>query len=209
MLFFALFIISLLSLIVGAKIPAGSLACVLVPVTESSCRNGSGGLAAVYLIPYDDIDHTTGVTWDADNQATALPLVSLKTWTKLEFEAGTAFFNQEKQAVGSNINFVQTLSLNFTNNDNALRKAMDIMDTCCNLVAYVVDNQGTTRLAGIIPVAASGTASRKLGFKTGAGSINTGANPASDQNLTTITVVANSPKMAPYTTVAESSLALT
>lgn len=204
-----LVLIALATLALGPQIPAGTLACVLVPISSSSCRSGSGGISEVYFIPYDDIDHTTGITWDSDEQATAIPLVTSKTWTKLEFEQGTASFNQEKQAVGSNLNFVQTITSLFPNNDNATRKALKAADACCDLVCMIVDNQGQRRLAGIRPVAAGGTASVSLGLKTGAGSYNTGADPSADQNLRTVTFTANSPVEAPYTTVAVSTLALT
>lgn len=192
------------------ELPDGALFCTLTPISKANCtRTGSAGIATLYLIPYSDIDHSTGITWDADEQATAIPLVTAKTWTKYEFELGTAFFNQEKSVVGNNINFVQTISINFANNDNTTRSALKAMDACCELVAYIVDNQGNTRLAGILPVAAGGTDSRSLELNTGAGTYNTGADPTADQNVRTVTLTCNSPYEAPFTTVSESSLALT
>jgi hypothetical protein len=192
----------------GYQLPDAVL-CTLAPISGTSCRKGSAGIAELYVIAYEDIDHTTGITWDADEQATAIPLVATKTWTKLEFQQSTAFFNQEKQAPGDSINFRQSISVNFPNNDIATRMALKNMDACCNLVAFIVDNQGEHRLAGIQPVAASGTASIKLGLKTAAGSYNTGADPQADENLRTVTLECNSPYEAPYTNVATSTLDLT
>ena len=179
--------------------------CVLTGISAAECtRTGAAGVSTVYLSPFDDLD-LTGVTWDASDQATALAVNATKVWTKFEFQTDTAFFNQEKQVVGDNINWVQTLSLNFANNSAAARLALKAMDNCCNLVAYVVDNQGQVRLAGILPTA-GGTTSKKLGFKTGAGSFNSGADPTADQNIRIVTLTCNAPEEAPYTTVAESAL---
>lgn len=210
-LFILLFALPMLLHATGViKLPEGALYCTLIPITQENCRSrtGSAGITALYLIPYDDIDHVTGITWDADEQATAIP-VGVNTWTKFVFEDNTAFLNQEKQVNGSNINFAQTISINFANNDNGTRKALKALDECCELVAYVVDKQGATRLVGVLPKAASGTESLSNKLKTGAGSYNTGADPAADQNVRTVTLVCNSSFEAVYTTVSESSLPLT
>lgn len=179
--------------------------CVLTGITAAECdRSGSAGISTVYLIPFEDLD-LSGITWDGTDQATALAVNATKVWTKFEFQSDTAFFNQEKQVVGDNINWVQTLSMNFANNTAAARAALAAMDACCNLVAYVVDNQGKAKLAGILPTA-SGSSSRKLGLKTGVGSFNSGADPTADQNIRIVTLTCNSPSEAVYTTVAESAL---
>lgn len=179
--------------------------CVLTGISAAECtREGSAGIQTVYLIPFEDLN-LAGITWDASEQATALSVQATKVWTKFEFQTDTAFFNQEKQTVGDNINHVQTLSMNFANNTAAARMALKAMDNCCNLVAYIVDNQGKTRLAGILPTD-GGASSKKLGFKTGAGSFNSGADPTADQNIRVVTLTCNAPAEAPYCTVAEGSL---
>lgn len=200
--------IGLVASVAAGAIPLGSLRVVLQPILASgSCRQGSAGVAAVYLIPYEDIDHTTGITWDADDVATAIPLVATKTWAKYEFEDGSAFFTQAKQTPGSNVNFTQTLSMNFTNNTKDARLALKVLDTACQVVAYIVDNTGATRLGGILPaVDGGGTASRSLKMKTGEGEYTTGADPTADSNLRTVTLVCQAKNEAPYTTVLESAL---
>jgi hypothetical protein len=132
---------------------------------------------------------------------------------KIEFENDTAFFNQEKQLVGrSNLNFSQTISQNFPNNNLAIRSALRAKDKCCKLVELVVDNQGQQRIVGLLPrynqAGDAITGFYSTGLKSGAGTYNTGADSAADENIRTYTMVANSPKEAVYTSVDVGALSL-
>lgn len=212
-LLIAFLIISLTLLIFPPKIPRGVLLCTLTPISAANCRNeGGAGIAEVYGISFSEID---SVTWDSSNEeATAITLTGGATWTQYEPEPDTAFFNQDKQLVGqSNLNFVQTLSMNFTNNNVATRQSLRELDSCCDLVFIIVDNQNQQRLMGIQPKYNSAgdtiIGSTSLRLETGAGSYNTGADSAADENVRTVTVAGNSPKEAPYTSVDVTALALT
>lgn len=197
--------------LLGVTIPKGSLACVLTPISSTNCRTAGGaGILEAYLIPFSDIDE---ITWDTNEQATAITLVASKTWTKFGFEKDTAFLNQEKQLNGTALNFVQTLQMLFPNNDFSTRKALQDLDQCCDIVGLVVDNQQQQHLVGVLPRynAAGDTiiGTTSLSFKTGAGSYNTGANPSSDQNVRTLSLVGNAGKEAPYTSIDVTALSLT
>ena len=212
-LIIALLALSLATLYAGKLVPPGALRCVLVPVSSATCRNeGGAGIRELYLIDTADI---TGVTFDGTTNEliTANTIDGGAAWAQFQFENDTAFFNQEKQLAGrTNLNFAQTISANFPNNDYSIRAALRAADQCCNLAAIVVDNQGQQRVVGILPrYNQAGDAiigHFSTGLKTGAGSYNTGADSAADENIRTFTLVANSPKEACYTSLDVTAISL-
>ena len=200
-------LISALSLQALPKINKEALATLVAfPSAVNVCR-ATSGVAAIYAIPYDDIDHATGITWDADEQATAVPLVATKTWFTIPFDADTCFFNQEIAQVGRRgIVYNQNITFKMTDDSNDIRKAIKALEGCCDLVFYVVLNNGTTKLGGILPVAAGGTDSRSLQMLSGAGFVNTGADSAADENERQYSFVCRSPEEAPFTTVTQATV---
>lgn len=213
-LLIAVFCISVFALIAGVEIPPGALAAVLVPINSADCRNeGGAGIRELYLIPFADIATMDFDDIDEEN-ISVITLNGGASWTQYKFERDTAFFNQEKQQVGkSNLNFVPTVSVNFPNNNKETRAALRKVDRNCELVGLVVDNQGKQRIVGALPrynqdeTAIIGFFS--TGFKSGAGSYNTGADSAADENIRIFTLLCNAPKEACYTSVDVTSLSLT
>lgn len=210
-LLIACLIAGLYLLIFPPKVPRGSLLVALVPVNASTgdCRpDGGAGIAEAYGIPYDDID---SVTWSSKETATAINLKAGKLWAKFEFEPDTAFFNEERSPVGrSNLNWLQTFSMNFTQNNEDVRDASQRLDRQCDMVWFILDNQGQQKLAGIMPKYSNGSivGTRSLKMRSGQGSVNSAADPSSEERLRVTTFTANSPKEAPYTSVDVSTLAI-
>lgn len=206
-LFFILMLVGTVAQLLGFGLPAGVLGVTFSPITRANCR-GRAGVKRVYVIDFNDLDHTM-VTTDADDQFTALTEVATKTWARQDFTPGTAFLNQEKTVNGSSVNHAITLSMNFSNDDNTTRSALKVLDSGCDVVAYVVMNNGATKVAGMLGlVPGGGTGGESLGMATGPGSFNSGADPAADESVRIVTLVCNSAEEVAYTTVTESTLAV-
>lgn len=121
--------------------------CTLVELTADNCAVSDGGIKVSYIT---DIDNIATITWDVNEQATAMTMVTPGQWTKFEYEDDdTAYYNQVGARTGRKHIFTQTAFLNFYGLSNDKRSAANALIGCCGLVAIHYHNNGTATIQGL------------------------------------------------------------
>lgn len=122
------------------------MADVIAIGAESDCKN-PGGVLHVYGTDFANI---TAVTV-ASGVITGFTMGSTGQWAKLEpdDEDDVAFFNEEGELAGNNVNMNGTGFLKFNKPTAAKIDAADKIKDCCGVVLIWVLNDGTRLVEGI------------------------------------------------------------
>ena len=179
--------------------------CTLVSMIGQSCVDSRAGLYRLFAIATSKIDT---ITWDADQQITAITVVDPLTdfWTQVDPAKDTAFFTQEMTKVRNSKNYVQTLSFNRDGVSLADYMAIQGLADCCGVTIAAFSNDGTARVFGVEYT--DGTLFKDIQLKAISGFANSGTDPVSEFSERQLVFAANSGKEAPLTSLAESSFPL-
>lgn len=171
--------------------------CFLIAVDKKKCPQGRAGISKFWVA---DSAAIADLTIDLDEIVQAItvdPTHEQAGFVKVEFEKNTAFFNQEKTKVKSNVNVTQTIQFIEPVMTPALRKALRLMNSCCSVHIIIRDNTGQFHYAGISHYVTDNSWESE-DMQTGDGSGNTGADPTSDSNEYTESFVATVNFYAPF-----------
>lgn len=178
--------------------------CTVTAITTESCPSSRAGISVLWATPCSDV---ATLTFDANHQITAITLIASPTegFVKIEFEKDTAFLEQTKSRIKTNVNVTQTISFFEPGLSSTVRKALYDLNTCCCLHVIVRDNSGNYHYCGINFYPATDEW-EDSDMRTGDGSANTGADPTADSAEFNETLTCTSNWYAPFWTLAEAGI---
>lgn len=126
--------------------------CGLQAITTATNCNLRGGIRAVYVAQYGDVDWATmlgdNTKWDtATNTIKGYTMVGAATFKKLTFERTSALLDVTYTRDADVFEILLTVI--FNGKENARKLALENMLQCCSLVAHVFYNTGVERVLGV------------------------------------------------------------
>lgn len=177
---------------------------VITPISLVACPKARAGIKVLWAINCAKVATLTFT----NREVTAITLVvatPANTFSKIEFEENTAFFNQAKTRNKSSTNVTQTISFIEPGLSNTVRNALEDLGGNCCVHVIVRDNSNNYHYAGISYDSVEDEWFSD-NMKTGEGSSNTNTDPAADSAEYIETLVGNSLFYAPFWTLGEAGI---
>lgn len=174
----------------------------IIPILKSNCPPQRAGISRIYSTESENI---ASLTFNADQEVTGITMNGGATFSVIEFEKNTAFFNQTKTRNGQALNVAQLIQFVLAGMDVARRLAVYELNKACSMVNIVKLNTGKLVLAGISYFPDESTFEFE-DMQTGDGSWFSGDNPNSASNETIESMAANTNFYSPFLGIAEASI---
>lgn len=177
--------------------------CEITGLDQAACSVSDGGIVRSFGTAAGNI---TDITFDANNQITAMTMSTTGLWAEYVFDTDTdlPYYNQTGERVGNKHTYNQEAYIPFSGLNNTKRNELEELVGCCELVFVHFLSSGLALVQGIEynPTTDVWRTTKKRAKVTGNFDSQTGA----DDDLMGIRILSQSRRLSNFTTLTETAL---